>query len=119
MMVGVLDQQPLIGKAESPGEVAPPKVTCPQCGATDDFTQVIDARGSFSIPAFLLGGLIAVFFRNAGKARRVRCNKCEARFYVFGPLSKLARVIFWLLVTPAIIGLGMALIAIIHAFFSH
>jgi hypothetical protein len=117
--VCVLDQQPLKGLAESAAGVASPKVTCPQCGAADDFTQVIDTRGSFSLPAFLFGGLIAVIFRNAGKARRVRCNKCEARFYVSSPLSKISRVIFWLLVTPTIICLGIVLIMIIHTLFSH
>jgi hypothetical protein len=103
------------------GVASPPKVqvTCPACGAVDDFTQVIDSRGSFSLPAFLFGGLIAVFFRNAGKARRVRCNKCDARFYVSSPLSKISRVIFWLLVTPTIIFLGIVLIMIIHTLFSH
>jgi hypothetical protein len=117
--VCVLDQQPLKGLAESSAGAAPPKVVCPQCGAADDFTRVIDARGSFSLPAFLFGGLFAVFARNAGKARRVRCNKCDARFYFSSPLSKISRVIFWLLVTPSIICLGILLIMIIHSFFSH
>jgi len=115
--VCALDQQPLKGLTETSAGATPPKVTCTQCGAADDFTQVIDARGSFSLPVFLFGGLIAVFFRNAGKARRVRCNKCDARFYVSSPFSKIFRVIFWLLVTPAIICLGIALIIIIHTFF--
>jgi len=117
--VCALDQQPLKGPAESPAGVAPPKVTCPQCGAADDFTQVIDSRGSFSLTAFLFGGLMAVFLRNAGKARRVRCNKCDARFYVSSLLSKISRVIFWLLVAPSIICLGILLIMIIHTLISH
>jgi len=117
--VCVLDQQPLKGLAESPAGVTPPKVTCPQCGAADDFTRLVELRSSFSLPAFLFGGLIAVLFRNAGKARRVRCNKCESRFYVSSPLSKISRVIFWLLVTPTIICLGIVLIIIIYTLFSH
>jgi hypothetical protein len=117
--VCVLDQHPLGAAAASTGGGASPNVTCPQCGAADDFTQVVDFRGSFSLPAFLFGGFIAVMFRNAGKARRVRCNKCEARFYVSSPLSKISRVIFWLLVTPGIICLAMVLILIIHTLFAH
>jgi hypothetical protein len=114
-----IDQHPLKGLAESSTGAAPPKVTCPQCGAADDFTQVVDARGSLSLPAFLFGGLIAVFFRNAGKARRVRCNKCDARFYFSSPLSRISRVIFWVLVTPTVICLGIALIMMIRILFSH
>jgi hypothetical protein len=117
--VCALDQQPLKGLAESPAGVASPKVTCPQCGAADDFTPVLEVRSSFSLPAFLFGGLIAVLFRNAGRSRRVRCNKCEARFYVSSPLSKISRVIFWLLVTPSIVILIIALIMIIRSLFSH
>jgi len=113
-----LDQQPLKGPAKSAAGVASPKVTCPQCGAADDFTAVIDTRGSFSLTTFLLGGLIAVLFQNAGKARRVRCNRCEARFFVSSRLSRLSRVIFWLLVTPTIICLGLLLIMLIHTLFS-
>ena len=114
-----LDQQPLKGPAQPAASgVAPTKVTCPQCGAADDFTAVIDTRGSFSLTTFLLGGLIAVLFQNAGKARRVRCNQCEARFFVSSRLSRLSRVIFWLLVTPTIICLGLLLIMLIHTLFS-
>jgi hypothetical protein len=116
--VCAIDQQPLAELASSQAGVASPRVACPQCGAADDFTPVIDVRGSFSLFAFLFGGLIAVLFRNAGKARPVRCNKCEARFYVSSPLSKISRVIFWLLVTPTIICLGIVLIMIIHTLFS-
>jgi len=103
----------------SPAGGAPPKVTCPQCGAVDDFTPVVELRSSFSLPVFLFGGLIAVLFRNAGRPRRVRCNKCEARFYVSSPLSKISRVIFWLLVTPSIVVLIIALVMIIRSLFSH
>ena len=118
-VVCAIDQQPLAALAESPTGAAPPRAICPQCGAADDFTPVIDARGSFSLFAFLFGGLIAILFRNAGKSRPVRCNKCEARFYVSSPLSKISRVIFWLLVTPTIIVLFIALILVVHGLFSH
>jgi len=112
------DQQPLKGVVETPPEVVPPEATCPQCGAAGDFTPVIELRSSFSLPVFLFGGLFAVLFRNAGRPRRVRCNKCEARFSVSSSLSKISRAIFWLLVTPSIILLSIALIMIIRAFFS-
>ena len=118
-VVCAIDQQPLAELAELPAGVASPRVTCPQCGAADDFTPVIDSRGSFSLFAFFFGGLIAVLFRNAGKSRPVRCNKCEARFYVSTPLSKISRVIFWLLVAPTIIVLIIALILLVHGLFSH
>ena len=116
--VCVLDQQPLKELAKSPAGVASPRVTGPQCGAADDFTPVLEVHSSFSLSAFLFGGLYAVLFWNAGRPRRVRCNKCEARFYVSSPLSKISRVIFWLLVTPSIILLIIALITIIRGLFS-
>jgi hypothetical protein len=117
--VCAIDQQPLAELAESQPRVAPPRATCPQCGAADDFTPVLDPHSPFSLLPFLAGGLLAVIFRNAGRPKRVRCNKCEARFYVSSPLSKISRVIFWLLVTPTIICLGIVLIMIIHTLFSH
>jgi len=117
--VCVLDQQPLKGMAKSPGKVESPKIGCPQCGAADDFTPVLPLRSSFSLPVFLFGGLIAVLFRNAGRPRRVRCNKCETLFYVSSPLSKISRMIFWLLVTPSIVVLIIVLIMIIRSLFSH
>src|SRR5690242_9900677 len=88
--VCVIDQQPLaelagsqpvVEIAESPPSVAPARVSCPQCGAADDFTPVFDPHSSFSLLPFLAGGLLAVIFRNAGRPKRVRCNKCKARFY--------------------------------------
>ena len=121
--VCAVDQQPLTEPAESQSSAAAPKIVCPQCGVADDFTQAIDIRGSFSLPAFLFGGLIAVLFQNAGKSRPVRCNKCDARFFVSTRLSKFSRVIFWLLVTPTIIGLIIIIVMInlriIRVLFSH
>lgn len=108
-----IDQQPLVELAEPQSQVAPPRATCPQCGTADDFTPVIDFRSSFSLPAFLFGGLLAVLFRNAGKARPVRCNQCETRFYVSSLFSKISRVIFWLLVAPTIIVLIMFILGLI------
>jgi hypothetical protein len=114
-----VDQQPLGRLAEAPTIVASGKVTCPQCGAVDDFSQAIEFRNSFSLPVFLLGGLMAVIFRNAGRPRRLKCNKCETRFYVSSPLSKASRVIFWLLIIPSILVLNIALILVIRALFWH
>jgi hypothetical protein len=95
------------------------KVTCPGCGAADDYSHLVALRRSFSMVAFLFGGLIAVLFHNAGKPSRVRCNKCEVRFYIRSRLSKVARVIFWLLVAPTIVSLVIILAVIMFTFFSH
>src|SRR5437868_3195288 len=72
---------------------APPRVRCPACGATDDYAPGVDLRSSFSWLVFLAGGILAVVFRNAGRRRRVRCNKCGALFYIRTPLSKVSLVI--------------------------
>lgn len=117
--VCAIDQQPLKALAESPAPAAPAKASCPQCGAADDFSRAVELRSSFSWPIFFFGGLIAVMFRNAGRPRSVKCNKCETPFYVSTPLSKVSRVIFWLLVAPTIIVLGIALILFIRDLFSH
>ena len=119
MAVCPLDQQPLTAAAEVAPQVSPevaPVVmlrgsVCPQCGEAEDFTHVMDFGGSFNLPAFLLGGLIGVMLRNAGKARAVCCNKCQTRFYLSTPFSKISRMMFWFLVTPTIILLILALIA--------
>jgi len=49
-----------------------PRPVCPECGAGGDFKPAVELRGSFSLLAFLAGGLIAVLFRNAGRERRVQ-----------------------------------------------
>lgn len=117
--VCAVDQQALKELAELPAAVASPKVTCPQCGAADDFSQAIELRSSFSLPAFVFGGLIGVVFLNTGRPRRVRCNQCDTRFHISTPLSKVSRVIFWLLVSPSIILLSIALILAIRSLFPH
>jgi hypothetical protein len=112
-----VDQQPLSGQSSAKRRVT--SGTCPQCAAEDDFTPVVDVHSSFNLFAFLFGGLFAVLFQNAGRPRRVRCNRCEARFYISRAFSRFSRVIFWLLVTPGIIILGIALIKIKLIFSSH
>jgi hypothetical protein len=57
-------------------------------------------------------------FRNAGRARRVRCNECDARFYIASPFSKVAKVIYWLLVAPFTLFLIVVLLRIIRSLFS-
>src|ERR1700744_4848273 len=99
--VCAIDQQPLVAVTEPvkpSAEIPAEKVYCPQCGAADDFTRLIDPRGSFSLPVFLFSGITTILFHNAGKTRRARCNQCEARFTIARPLNKIARVIFWLLI---------------------
>jgi hypothetical protein len=108
-----VDQYELTDTTKSKNEGGNSRVTCPACGVADDFTFTVEPRGSFSLPAFLAGGILAVIFRNFAHGRRVRCNKCEARFYYRSPLSKVSRVIFWILVTPAIITLIVLLIHLI------
>jgi hypothetical protein len=79
----------------------------------------MELRGSFSWLVFFAGGLLAVLFRNAGRRRRVRCNKCETVFNVRTPLSKVSLVIFWLLVGPTVVALIFLLIALVETIFSH
>ena len=98
---------------------AAPRVRCPACGAADDYAPTVELRGSFSWLVFFAGGLLAVLFRNAGRQRRVRCNKCEALFDVRTPLSKLSLVIFWLLICPTIIALIVCVVALLHSMLSH
>jgi hypothetical protein len=79
----------------------------------------VELRNSFSWLAFLAGGILAVLFRNAGRRRKVRCNKCEALFDIRTPLSKVSLVIFWLLICPTIVGLIVLLVAVLSSIFSH
>ncbi len=116
------DGHPLDSSTESrqrSSGAAAPRVRCPACGAPDDYAQTVELRGSFSWLVFLAGGLLAVLFRNAGRRRRVRCNKCEALFDVRTPLSMLSLVFFWLLVCPTIIALIICLAALLHTILSH
>jgi len=117
-----IDGQSLDGPTESrqktSGESVA-RVLCPACGASDGYTPTVELRGSFSWPIFLAGGFLAVLFRNAGRSRRVRCNKCEAIFNVRTPVSKLSLVIFWLLICPTIIALIIFLVALVGSIISH
>jgi hypothetical protein len=88
--------------------------SCPQCGATNDYTQMVELRGSFSWPIFFTGGLLAIIFRNAGRSRKVRCNKCDAAFFISTPLSKVSLVIFWLLMSIIMVNLIILLLFFIH-----
>ncbi len=113
-----IDRQPLEGIAESPQRIskAPvPKVQCPACGASDDYTAAIELRSSFSWPVFFAGGIWAVLFRNAGRRRKVRCNRCETRFYIRTPLSKISLVLFWILICPTIVILVVFFVALLDS----
>jgi hypothetical protein len=94
-------------------------VRCPACGATDDYVPAIESRGSFSWLVFLAGGIFAVMFRNAGRRKKLRCNKCGALFEIRTPLSRLSLVLFWLLIGPTIIGLVCLLGGLLYAIFEH
>lgn len=80
------------------------KVVCPKCGAPDDYKPALELRGSFSWILFFAGGIWAVLIRNAGRTRKVRCDNCSAIFEIQPPLARTTRLIFWVLVCPAIIG---------------
>ena len=100
------------------GGVSTASVRCPSCGAADDYSPTMELRGSFSLLVFLAGGLLAVIFRNAGRGKRVRCNKCETVFEMHTPLSRLSLVVFWLLICPTILVLIVLLFAFLHAIFA-
>jgi hypothetical protein len=104
------DQTPL--REPDIGKPAPAKVgaVCPGCGAVDDCSLTVRPDSSFNLGAFLLGGILAVIFRNAGQRTRVRCNKCETGFYIRTPCSGLWLFIYWLLIGPTLIGLAILLI---------
>lgn len=95
-----------------------PEVTCPKCGAQDNYTEAMQLRSSFSLGAFLLGGIFAVMFRNTGKPTRVRCNQCETLFSIPTPGAKFSQLGFWLLMIPGILLLVLVIYAIIHALFT-
>jgi hypothetical protein len=116
-----LDGHPLSATVEShaPGvQLRPPKVLCPACGAPDDYKPAIELRRSFGWAALIAGGLPGLFLWNAGRPKRVRCNKCEATFDIRTPLSKISLVIFWILVGPAIILLIVLALWALHSIFS-
>jgi hypothetical protein len=87
------------------------RVTCPKCGAPDSYTQAIELRSSFNVGVFLLGGIWAIIFRNAGRPRRVRCSQCEEVFSIRTPASKVSLAVFWLLVAPGVLGIAILLVA--------
>lgn len=101
------------------GGTSTPKVRCPACGAADNYAATVELRGSFSILAFLAGGILAVIFRNAGRPKKVRCNKCDVIFDIHPPLSKMSRVIFWLLIGPTILALVLLLLGLLGAIHFH
>jgi hypothetical protein len=98
---------------------AKPSTPCPICGALDGYKPVIELRGSFSLIVFLLGGLFAVIFRNAGRPRRMQCNTCGALFNIHTPSTIVSRVIFWLLVVPSLLAILILLLHLLAIFFGH
>ncbi len=98
---------------------AKPAIACPACGALDDYKPAVDLCGSFNLLVFLSGGLLGVLFYNAGRPRRVQCNKCGALFNLRTPLSRFSRVIFWLLVAPTVVSIIILLLLLLYTFFVH
>jgi hypothetical protein len=119
-----VDQNPLAaGVAEGDNvaksrQPAKPTTPCPACGALDGYKPAVEVRGSFSLLVFLAGGLCAVLFHNAGRPKRVLCNKCGALFTIRTPLSRVSSVIFWVLVAPTIILLFFLLVALLYFYFA-
>jgi len=124
-IVCAVDQNPLdeqVAEADSPAGTphpAKPMTHCPACGALDGYKRVVELRGSFNLVVFLIGGLFAVFFRTAGRPRRVQCNKCGAIFDIHTPSTKVSRVIFWLLIAPALLAILILLLHLLAIFFGH
>jgi len=122
--VCAIDQTPLIASVSrsdnlaGPGLPAKPTVACPACGGLDGYKPALELRSFFSLTAFLAGGLLAVIFLNAGRRKRVRCNKCGALFSIRTPLSRVSLAVFWLLVAPTIIVLSVLLFRLLHLFFA-
>ena len=103
----------------SPPKSAKSPIVCPSCGAADSYKPAVELRGSFSLLAFLAGGLLAVAFRNFSQERRVQCNECANLFYIRSPFSKAAKIMFWLLVSPTILVLAFLLFIAITKLFEH
>jgi hypothetical protein len=108
---------PVESQKDSSGTAAP-RVRCPACGAGDDYAPTVELRGSFSWLVFFAGGLFAVLLRNAGRRRKVRCNKCETLFDIRMPLSRVSLVLMWVLICPTITTLIILLVALLGRIFS-
>jgi len=92
---------------------------CPGCGAVGDYSPAVELRGSFSWPAFIVGGFFAVLFRNAGRRRKVKCNQCGHLFYIRTPLSNLSLLFFWILILLGVAGIVWWLVGLILTVLSH
>lgn len=102
--------------AESqPAQTPAPKPTavCPRCGTADNFRPALALRSSFNWIVFICGGWMAVMFQNASQEKRVQCNSCGEFFGVRSPMSKLWRVLFWILVAPGLLILSFVLISVL------
>jgi hypothetical protein len=79
------------------------KSACPVCGAFAGHKPAIKLGQSFSVMAFLAGGIFAVLLLNAGREKRVQCNACGAIFSIRPTASKISLLLFWLLVAPGVL----------------
>lgn len=109
---------PMTEAGAPPASVQQTKVSCPKCGAVDNYRAAVRLRSSFNLGTFLLGGIWAVILHNAGRPRRVMCGHCEALFDIRTRGSKLSKGMFWLLISPVIFAIGFALLALIRALLS-
>jgi hypothetical protein len=87
-----------------------PKNTCPHCGALAGHKPAIKLGKSFSLTAFITGGIIGVVLLNAGRAKRVRCNACGGVFKTRTPASIISLLFFWLFIAPGLIVLTFFLL---------
>jgi hypothetical protein len=92
---------------------------CPSCGAQGDYKPALKLKNSVNLPALLVGGWLGLVFHNAGRKKRVQCNQCATFFSIATPVTKLSRVLFWLLVSPTIIVLLIFLILMLRNAVSH
>jgi hypothetical protein len=114
--VCTVDGGVLIASASNAGTAAEFEA-CPSCGAVGASKARIQLRSSFSLPAFLLGGLFAVMFRNASRGQKMQCQKCGTVFVVRSSLSKVSRTLFWIIVTPPLVVLAAYLIHLLWSAF--
>ena len=61
----------------------------------------------------MAGGILAVLFRNAGRPKKVQCNRCGALFSFRTPSSDLWLLVFWLWVSPTIVTLIILLVMVL------
>jgi hypothetical protein len=100
-----------LSATETQSPPALPNDICPHCGTLAGYKPAIKLKQSFSLIAFLTGGIWGVILLNSARAKRVKCNACERIFTVRPPSSKiLLLLLLWLLLAPGFIVIAFYLI---------